>query len=119
MNKNKTLLFSVVNVAILTAVFAGIIATGRAADRSRDYIVAVEPHKSDTVRMIEAYERLSSQYLTLVQQNLTQMAAADRDILNKLTGIEQKLDVLSKRLERLEASISASDAAPRQAGQAP
>jgi len=107
MHKKRAILFSIANVAILLALFVGLISTVRAADRSRDYIVAVEPQKSDTVRMIEAYERLSSQYLTLVQQNLVQMAAADRDILSKLTAIENKLDDLSKRLTRLEASSSA------------
>ncbi len=74
-----------------------------AAEKTHEYEIAVEPYKSDTVRMIEAYERLSSQYLTLVQQNLSQMAAADRDILTKLTSIEKKLDDLSTRLARLES----------------
>lgn len=78
------------------------VSTGREADRGREYFVAVESTKSDTVRMIEAYERLSSQYLTLVQQNLSQMAAADRDILSKLDAIEKKLDDLAVRLARLE-----------------
>ncbi|NLK41374.1 MAG: hypothetical protein GX298_04915 [Planctomycetes bacterium] len=104
MGKKRAIWISVVNVAILAAVFAGIISTVRAAGRDRDYIVAVEPQKSDTVRMIEAYERLSSQYLTLVQQNLVQMASTDRDILDKLAAIEKKLDALSVRLDRLVAT---------------
>lgn len=104
MGKKRAIWISVVNVAILAAVFVGIISTVRAAGRDRDYIVAVEPQKSDTVRMIEAYERLSSQYLTLVQQNLVQMASTDRDILDKLAAIEKKLDALSVRLDRLTAT---------------
>lgn len=89
------------------------IALSSAAERTREYEIAVEPFKSDTVRMIEAYERLSSQYLTLVQQNLAQMAAADRDILNKLTVIDKKLDDLSARLARLESPLA--DSGPTEA----
>lgn len=84
------------------------VAFSNAAEKSREYEIAVEPYKSDTVRMIEAYERLSSQYLTLVQQNLAQMAAADRDILTKLSSIDKKLDDLSVRLARLEMPQSAT-----------
>lgn len=98
---------------VALGVIAGLTATGRAADRSnRQYEVTVEPQKSDTVRMIEAYERLSDQYLILVQQHLVQMAAADRDILDKLNAINKKLDDLSARLARLEPSANPTDPQP-------
>jgi len=101
MSKNRVFLL----IGCLTMGAVGLfllVSSGRAADRSREYVVAVDPQKSDTVRMIEAYERLSSQYLNLVQHNLVQMAAANRDILDKLNAIEKKLDDIADRLSRLE-----------------
>lgn len=94
-------------LVILVAAGGLWIAVSGAAERSnRQYEVEVGPYKSDMVRMIEAYERLSSQYLTLVQQNLSHMAAADREILDKLTAIDKKLDDLSSRLARLETPLA-------------
>ena len=91
-------------LAVVVAAGGVWVAFSSAAERtSREYEVAVGPYKSDTARMIEAYERLSSQYLTLVQQNLSHMAAADREILDKLTAIDKKLDEMSARLARLES----------------
>jgi len=112
MSKKSVIAGLAVMLAVV-GVFAGLTATGRAADRtSRQYEVTVEPQKSDTVRMIEAYERLSDQYLKLVQQNLIQMAAADRDILDKLNAIDKKLDDLSARLARLEPAAKPADPQP-------
>jgi TolA-binding protein len=72
----------------------------RDTDRSsREYEVVVPPIKSDMERMVEAYERLSDQYLTLVQNQLQRMDADQRMILQKLESIEKKLDELSKKVE--------------------
>ncbi|NLW83287.1 MAG: hypothetical protein GXY41_02615 [Phycisphaerae bacterium] len=106
MDKKRNFLFSLGSLVILGIGLSGVVSLGRASERSREYFVAVEPQKSDTVRMIEAYERLSSQYLTLVQQNLAQMAAVDRELLAKLDSIETKLDALAVRLSRLEGAAT-------------
>ncbi len=108
-----TAVIGLLAMAILTA-------DGRAAERSsRQYEVSIEGQKSDTVRMIEAYERLSGQYLTLVQQNLAQMSAADRDILAKLETIDKKLDDLSARLAKLETPAKPAAAQPAPTAPAP
>ena len=75
------------------------------ADRTpgREYEVAVPPYKSDTVRMVEAYERLSDQYLGLVQHSLASMDANDRLLLQKLEAMDRKLDELTKKVDALSA----------------
>lgn len=89
-----------------------LIAVGKAAERkSTQYEVAVEAQKSDLVRMIEAYERLSSQYLALVQEHLMQMSTTHRHIL-------EKLDMLEKKLDRLETALLSAQPAKAAGGQA-
>ena len=81
---------------------------GRDAERSRrEYEVVVPPFKSDMERMIEAYERLSDQYLSLVQNQLQRMDADQGRILAKLESIEKKLDLLSKKLQPQSAGRGA------------
>jgi outer membrane murein-binding lipoprotein Lpp len=77
-------------------------AAGYAAQRSdNSYEVVVGPQKSDMQRMIEAYERLSAQYLIVVQDNMTFMANQDRQILEKLTVLEKKIDALTEKVDAL------------------
>jgi hypothetical protein len=66
---------------------------------NNSYDVVVGPQKSDMQRMIEAYERLSTQYLVVVQDNLALMANQDRLILEKLGTLEKKLDLLAQKLD--------------------
>lgn len=87
-------------------------AAGKAAERkSTQYEVVVEAQKSDLVRMIEAYERLSGQYLALVQEHLMQMSTTHRHIL-------EKLDMLEKKLDRLEATLVTAHTFKGSGGQA-
>ena len=97
-------------ILCLLAIAAGWLALARAAgDRpprpperpSREYEVIVPPYQSDMARMVGAYERLSDQYLTLVQQSLAGMDENDRMILRKLESLEKKLDELSKKVDSL------------------
>lgn len=73
-----------------------------AKEVSTEYEISVPAMKSDTQRMVEAYERLSDQYLALVQNQLTGMAASDREILTRLDRIERKLDELSAKFDALQ-----------------
>lgn len=80
--------------------------SGVAREVSTEYEIAVPAMKSDTQRMVEAYERLSDQYLSLVQNQLTGMAACDRDVTARLDRIERKLDTLSIKLELLQQAVA-------------
>jgi hypothetical protein len=100
MNTRKTIFTAaVIGLAIILFVW---LAPGNAATGSREYEVVVPAAKSDAQRMIEAYERLSDQYLTLVQNQLVQMAGADRDILTRLERMEKKIDDLAAKIDALQ-----------------
>jgi len=69
---------------------------------SREYEVVVGGAKSDTQRIIEAYERLSDQFVSLVQSQLVQMATNNRDIATRLERMEKKLDDLSAKIDAMQ-----------------
>ena len=99
--KHKVMVFC----GLIVILFAAwIIAADYTSDRTRatrENTFIVGPQKSDMQRLIEAYESLSSQYLTLVQQNLQLMASQDQQILTKLENMEQKIDALTKEVNKL------------------
>lgn len=99
----------VLSTAILVSVwFAATYAAQRDPQRTANsYEVIVGEQKSDMQRMIEAYERLSEQYLVVVQDNLALMANQDRLILEKLTELEKKLDAMALKMESQHPSAGA------------
>jgi hypothetical protein len=101
MNTRKTLLTAAI-IGLVIVLFVWL-APGNAAG-TREYEVVVPAAKSDTQRMIEAYERLSDQYLVLVQNQLVQMASGDRDMLARLERIEKKIDALTAKIDALQKS---------------
>jgi len=92
----KTLFFLLILLGIL-----GLLSFAAVPEKSREYDITVPAYKSDTVRMIEAYERLSDQYLTLVQQHLLGMDSTEQAILKKLDSLEKKLEEVSQKIDRL------------------
>ena len=101
-----------VTMVAFVLVFIWIAASYAAQRSANSYDVVVGEQKSDMQRLIEAYERLSSQYLVLVQDNLALMANQDRQILERLAVIEQKLNLIAERLNAVQ--VSAPAAAPAQ-----
>lgn len=98
----------IAGISALLIVFVFIASTIAERVTTREYEVTVPAVKSDTQRMIEAYERLSDQYLSLVQNQLNGMAANNHDILVRLDRIEKKLDELSAKV----ASMKPADLTP-------
>ena len=87
--------------------FAGWLAMSKAAEqtpppRGGAIVYGVAEQKSDMARMVEAYERLSAQYLSMVQQNLSMMSSDDKQILTKLETIDKKIDELTKKVDAIE-----------------
>lgn len=102
MNTQKTAFFTVMLIGLGMVLF-GWLSLGSAGQTStREYEVVVPEAKSDTQRIVEAYERLSDQYLSLVQNQLTLMAANNRDILTRLERMEKKLDDLSAKIDAIQ-----------------
>jgi TolA-binding protein len=102
----------IAGIGILLVVFVFIASTIAERVTTREYEVTVPAVKSDTQRMIEAYERLSDQYLSLVQNQLNGMTANNRDILVRLDRIEKKLDDLSAKVASLKPADSTSPDTP-------
>jgi hypothetical protein len=86
----------------------GLLSFAAVSEKTREYEIAVPPYKSDMVRMIEAYERLSDQYLTLVQQHLLKMDADNQAVLKKLESLGKKLDDLNQKIDRLRTPAAES-----------
>lgn len=74
--------------------------------RGGGVVYSVGEQKTDMARMVEAYEKLSSQYLSMVQQNLTMMSADDQQILNKLSDLEKKIDELREKVDIIQAQTA-------------
>ena len=107
----------IAGIGALLVVFVFIASTIAERATTREYEVTVPAVKSDTQRMIEAYERLSDQYLSLVQNQLNGMAANNRDILVRLDRIEKKLDDLSAKVAAMKPANVAPPAAPAKAAE--
>jgi hypothetical protein len=103
MKTRKTALFTVMIVGMGIVIF-GWLAPGNAqqVSTSREYEVVVPEAKSDTQRVIDAYERLSDQFLSLVQSQLVQMATNNRDLASQLDRMEKKLDELSAKVDAMQ-----------------
>jgi predicted negative regulator of RcsB-dependent stress response len=103
MKTRKTAIITVVIVGLGIVLF-GWLASGNAeqVSTSREYEVVVPEAKSDTQRIIAAYERLSDQFLSLVQSQLVQMASNNRDVETRLERMEKKLDELSVKIDAMQ-----------------
>lgn len=96
-------LITVVVLAVLVFWLTGLNASqDNSYHRGGALVVTSGEQKTDMARMVEAYERLSSQYLTMVQQNLSMMSNNDQQILNKLNDLEKKMDELTKKVEIIQ-----------------
>ena len=92
------------NYSVLFAVCAAVIAFlmgGSYASEKEVQVYTTGEYKTDMARMVEAYEKLSTQYLSVVQQNLAQMNQTDQQVLNKLAEIEKKIDILTQKVDAL------------------
>ncbi|MBN1817829.1 MAG: hypothetical protein JW828_10745 [Sedimentisphaerales bacterium] len=67
--------------------------------------ITLGPYQTETMRMIDAYERLSDQYRDMVQGNLSRMAADTHQLVEKLESMDHKLDALSRQMTRLERHL--------------
>lgn len=99
--KTSFSLSAVLIVLCLAGLLIGMLASAHAAETSTELEISVPQYKSDTVRMIEAYERLSDQYLKLVQHQLNNMDITDQRILQKLETLEKKVDALNAKLDAM------------------
>ena len=67
--------------------------------------IAVGPYQSETIRIMNAYERLMDRYMNLVEVNLQEMSRGNQVTVKKLESIEVKLDALGMRMGRIEKAL--------------
>jgi len=107
LKKHKAIIFCGIIVILCAAWISA--ASFSSDNRDKEYTYVVGPQKSDMQRMIEAYEKLSAQYLTLVQQHLQLMAAQDQQILNQLQAMETKIDALTTEFNKLQEAYKENE----------
>lgn len=67
--------------------------------------VAVGEHRTDIVRVIDAYERLMERYLDLTERNSAMIGADVQSIALRLDSIDDRLAELSARAARMETAL--------------
>lgn len=67
--------------------------------------ISVPQYKSDTVRVIEAYEQLMERYINTTERNSTRIDRELKLVIKKLDSINDKLTKLSLRISRIEKTL--------------
>ena len=106
MKKNKRLLAVAVVVAccVIAVWFSASIHGSQNTYELRPQLTVPE-HKTDIIRVIDAYERLMERYLDLTERNSAMVGEDIRSIAIRLDSIDDKLTDLSTRTERIERAL--------------
>ena len=75
--------------------------------------IAVPEYRTDTVRAIDAYERLMERYMDLTERNSTMIGTDLKEVMKKLDSIDDKLTELSARIARIEKTFGIEQPKPQ------
>ena len=75
--------------------------------------IAVPEYRTDTVRAIDAYERLMERYMDLTEWNSTMIGTDLKEVMKKLDSIDDKLTELSARIARIEKTFGIEQPKPQ------
>ena len=67
--------------------------------------VSIPEHRSDTARVIDAYERLMERYLDLTERNAEMIGTDIQSIAARLDSIDARLAELLTRTARIETAL--------------
>ena len=70
--------------------------------------ISIPEHRTDTVRVIDAYERLMERYMDLTERNIEGIDADIKTVIDKLESIENGIKDLSVRTARIEKELGIS-----------
>lgn len=73
--------------------------------------ITVPEYKTDITRMVEAYERLINSSLRTTEKQLTDLQGDVDAVMSKLSGIDQKLSLLSVQMQAIELKLGIESAA--------
>lgn len=74
--------------------------------------IAIPEYKTDTARIIDAYERLMDRYMGLTEGNLIRIGTDVQSIIKKLNSINGKLTKLSARMTAIEKVLGIEQPKP-------
>jgi Na+/phosphate symporter len=80
--------------------------------------MSIPEYKTDTVRIMDAYERLMDRYMDLTESNSAMVGMDLKTALTKLDSIDARLTELSARMTRIEKALGI-DKPSAPAGQPP
>lgn len=106
MKTNKSLLAAA--AAVMCCVIAVCFSTSIHGSQSTYELrpqIAIPEHKTDIVRVIDAYERLMERYLDLTERNSAMIGTDIQNIAVRLDSIDGRLAELSTRTARIEIAL--------------
>jgi hypothetical protein len=72
--------------------------------------LTIPEYKTETVRVIEAYERLMDRYMDLTGSHIATVGMDLRNVVTRLDSIDGRLTELSARLARIEQALGVDNA---------
>lgn len=115
--KNKQNMIKITGLLIIAAIALAWLSASTNADNKRFYElrqnISVPPKQSDTITMVNSYERLMHRYIALSENNMAEMDKNSDVVISKLDSIERKIDDLGTRLERIEKALNITDELPQ------
>jgi hypothetical protein len=95
---------------VLFVIFIGVLIwLAGSLNGSQDYDVkpeiSIPEYKSDAARAIDAYEKVMDRYMDISESNFKNIASDNEKIFEKLLEIQQDLNRIDMRLERIEKAM--------------
>jgi len=106
MRANKKLLaVTAATICCLIAVWSSTSIHGSPNTYELQPQIAIPEHKTDIIRVVDAYERLMERYMDLTDRNSALMSADIKSIAVSLDSINTSLAELSARTARIERAL--------------
>ncbi len=102
---NKVFTAVVVLIVCLIAVCFSTSIQGREKSYEIKPKITLPEYRTDTTRVIDAYELMMDRFIRLTEKNLTDIDTEVRGIARKLDSIDYKLTELSVRTARIEKAL--------------
>jgi peptidoglycan hydrolase CwlO-like protein len=103
-NKNLLAVTAVLIVCLIAVCFSTSI-QGRERSYEIKPKITLPEYKTDTARVIDAYERMMDRFINLTERNLTGIDREVQGIARTLDSIDCKLRELSARTARIEKAL--------------
>ena len=98
----------VISLLIVACFSSSIGQAGSGADARANmrFNYSVPSYQSDTVKVMNSYERLMNRYIGTVERHLIEIDSESETVITKLETIESKIDGLDERLARIEKALN-------------